>query len=182
VTALPDSVREVIGARVLRLGKEAGRILSVAAVIGRDFDSTCWLRPPTATRTMCSTSWTLRPGSPSCGSWRTRRGASNFAHALIQHTLYENLGGTRRARAHRAVAEALEVLCGGHPGARIGELARHWCNATRPIDLTKAITYAGQAGDAALAALSPTRRSATTARRLSSVARPTPLTPRRSWT
>ena len=38
VTALPDCVREVIGARVLRLGKEAGRILSVAAVIGRDFD------------------------------------------------------------------------------------------------------------------------------------------------
>ena len=35
---LPDSVREVIGARVLRLGKEAGRVLSVASVIGRDFD------------------------------------------------------------------------------------------------------------------------------------------------
>ncbi len=38
VTALPDSVREVIAARVLRLGKDAGRILSMAAVIGRDFD------------------------------------------------------------------------------------------------------------------------------------------------
>ena len=36
--ALPDSVREVIGARVARLGKEAARVLSVAAVIGRDFD------------------------------------------------------------------------------------------------------------------------------------------------
>ena len=40
-TVLPDSVHEVIGARVLRLGKEAGRVLSMAAVIGRDFD----LRP-----------------------------------------------------------------------------------------------------------------------------------------
>ncbi len=36
--ALPDSVRMVIGARVGRLGKEAGRVLSVASVIGRDFD------------------------------------------------------------------------------------------------------------------------------------------------
>ena len=36
--ALPDSVREVIGARVGRLGKEAERVLSMAAVIGRDFD------------------------------------------------------------------------------------------------------------------------------------------------
>ena len=36
--ALPDSVRVVIGARVGRLGQEAGRVLSLAAVIGRDFD------------------------------------------------------------------------------------------------------------------------------------------------
>ena len=36
--ALPDSVRVVIGARVGRLGKDAGRVLSVASVIGRDFD------------------------------------------------------------------------------------------------------------------------------------------------
>ncbi len=36
--ALPTSVREVIGARVGRLGVGAGRVLSVAAVIGRDFD------------------------------------------------------------------------------------------------------------------------------------------------
>ena len=36
--ALPDSVRMVIGARVGRLGQEAERVLSMAAVIGRDFD------------------------------------------------------------------------------------------------------------------------------------------------
>ena len=43
-------------------------------------------------------------------------GRYNFAHALIQHTLYEDLGPTRRARAHRQVAEALEDLCGDRPG------------------------------------------------------------------
>ena len=36
--SLPDSVREVIRARVGRLGQDAARVLSVAAVIGRDFD------------------------------------------------------------------------------------------------------------------------------------------------
>ena len=82
-------------------------------------------------------------------------GHFNFAHALIQHTLYEDLGATRRARAHRTVAEALEELCGDHPGPRVGELARHWFNATQPIDLAKAVSYAKQAGDAALEALSP---------------------------
>ena len=36
--ALPDTIREVVGARIGRLGKEAARILGIAAVIGRDFD------------------------------------------------------------------------------------------------------------------------------------------------
>ena len=155
VTALPDSVREVIGARVLRLGKEAGRILSVAAVIGRDFDLDLLAASTNSDEDDVLDVLDAAAGVSLVRELADTPGRFNFAHALIQHTLYENLGGTRRARAHRAVAEALEVLCGGHPGARIGELARHWCNATRPIDLTKAITYAGQAGDAALAALSP---------------------------
>ena len=82
-------------------------------------------------------------------------GRFSFAHALIQHTLYEDLGPNRRARAHRQVAEALEDLCGDRPGARVGELARHWTVATQPVDLAKAIDYSRQAGDAALSALAP---------------------------
>ena len=37
----------------------------------------------------------------------------------------------------------------------MGELARHWLSATQPIDSSKAVAYARQAGDAALAALAP---------------------------
>jgi tetratricopeptide (TPR) repeat protein len=65
------------------------------------------------------------------------------------------MGATRRARAHRKVAEALEDLYGDQPGARVGELARHWFNATQPIDLAKALDYSRQAADAALDALAP---------------------------
>ena len=79
----------------------------------------------------------------------------SFYHALIQHTLYEDLGPTRRARAHREVAESLEDLCGDRPGIRVGELARHWFNATQVVDLNKAIDYSRQAGDAALTDLAP---------------------------
>ena len=67
-------------------------------------------------------------------------GRYNFAHALIQHTLYEDMGPNRRARAHRQVAEALEELCGDRPGNRVGELARHWVAATQPIDLARPST------------------------------------------
>ena len=153
-TALPDSVRQVIGARVLRLGKEAGRVLSVASVIGRDFDLELLAR---ATKTdeddlldlleAASVAALVREQSDTSGRYA-------FAHALIGRTLYEDMGPNRRARAHRQVAEALEDLCGDRPGARVGELARHWV-AVQPIDLEKAISYSHQAGDAALAALAP---------------------------
>ena len=155
VRALPDSVREVIGARVLRLGKEAGRILSVAAVIGRDFDLNL-LAAATNTEQDDVLDVLDAAGTVSLVRELTDApGHFSFAHALIQRTLYEDLGPTRGARAHRHVAEALEELCGGTPGTRVGELARHWFSATQPIDLTKAIGYSQLAGDAALLALAP---------------------------
>ena len=152
-TALPDSVREVIGARVLRLGKEAGRILSVASVIGRDFDLDLLAR---ATQTDQDDLLDILDAAAVVALIRevADTGRYAFAHALIGHTLYEDLGPNRRARAHRQVAEALEDLCGDRPGARVSELARHWV-AAQPIDLEKAILYSRQAGDAALAALAP---------------------------
>jgi tetratricopeptide (TPR) repeat protein len=152
--ALPDSVREVIGARVVRLGKDAGRVLSVASVIGRDFDLDLLAR---ATKTNEDDLLDILDAATAVALVRevADSGRYSFAHALIQHTLYGDLGYNRRARAHRQVAEALENLCGESPGARIGELARHWVAATQPIDLAKAVSYSRQAGDAALMALAP---------------------------
>ena len=151
---LPDSVREVIGARVLRLGKDAGRLLSVASVIGRDFDLDLLAR---ATKTDEDDLLDILDAAAAVALVRevADSGRYTFAHALVQHTLYEDLGRNRRARAHRQVAEALEDLCGDRPGPRVGELARHWIAATQPIDLAKAVSYSRQAGDAALAALAP---------------------------
>ncbi len=152
---LPDSVREVIGARVVRLGPDAGRVLSTAAVIGRDFDLDLLAR---ATDTSEDELLDVLDAATTAALVRELTdtpGRYNFAHALIQHTLYEDLGPTRRARAHRQVGEALEALCGDQPGTRVGELARHWTSATQPAEATKAIQYSRQAGDAALAALAP---------------------------
>ena len=153
-SALPDSVRVVIAARVGRLGKEAGRVLAVASVIGRDFDLDLLAL---ATKTSEDDLLDILDAAASVALVHevVETGRHSFAHALIQHTLYEDLGPNRKARAHRQVAEALEDLCGGRPGARVGELARHWTCATQPIDLAKAIGYSKQAGDAALGALAP---------------------------
>jgi tetratricopeptide (TPR) repeat protein len=79
----------------------------------------------------------------------------SFAHALIEHTLYDGLSPARRARAHKAVAEQLETITGDDGGARVGELAYHWGQAVQPSDTVKAVHYAQVAGDRALDQLAP---------------------------
>ncbi len=153
--ALPASIRQVVAARAGRLGDRAGRALSVAAVIGRDFDLDLLARASD-----CDEDELLDIVDGATAAALVREvtdvpGHYSFSHVLVQHTLYQELGATRRARAHRKVAEALETICGDRPAERAGELARHWLSATKPVDATKAIIYARQAGDAALAALAP---------------------------
>jgi DNA-binding SARP family transcriptional activator/tetratricopeptide (TPR) repeat protein len=153
-TELPASVRAVIGARVGRLGRDAERVLSVASVIGRDFDIELLARATALPDDALLDTLDAATAAALVRELTDTPGHYSFAHALIQHTLYEELGPTRRARAHRQVAEALEDLCGDRPRSRIGELARHWFNA-QPADLLKALDHSRRAGDAALAALAP---------------------------
>ena len=155
LTNLPESVREVIGGRVARLGKASEHALSYAAVIGRDFDLELLARATGTAEDGLLDMLDAAMAAALVGELDDAPGHFNFTHSLIQHTLYQNLGPTRRSRAHRQVAEALEDLCGDRPGARVGELARHWVAAVQPIELARAVMYSHKAGEAALSALAP---------------------------
>jgi class 3 adenylate cyclase len=152
---LPESVREVIGRRVQRLGSDARTALSAAAVIGRDFDLDLLVRVlefPEARlldllEEAVAASLLLESGE--------RAGRFTFTHALVEHTLYEDLGRTRRARLHRRVAEVLEEQYEDEPGERLGELASHWAAAVVSADTAKAVHSAQLAAEHALAALAP---------------------------
>ncbi|MGO8871887.1 MAG: ATP-binding protein [Acidimicrobiales bacterium] len=153
--ALPEGVRQVIASRVARLGEAARKVLPIASVIGREFDLDL------LTRVTERSEDDLLDVLDAAGAAALVREVSNvpgrygFAHALIQHTLYQDMGSTRRARAHRRIAEAIEDICGDRTGLRVGELAHHWFNATQPADTAKAIGYARQAAEAALTGLAP---------------------------
>ena len=150
---LPTSVREVVAHRVARLGEATEQALSLAAVIGRDFDLEVLLG---LLDTDEETLLDLLEGAIGAGLVNEsddKAGHYRFVHALIQHTLYQDLGVTRRQRAHQRVAEAFESV--GTEDEHLIELARHWMAATRPSDATKALYYARRAGDAALAAYAP---------------------------
>jgi len=150
---LPVSVREVVDQRVGRLGEDATRMLAHAAVIGREFDlDVLTLVLDVDEGEVLDV---LDAAADAALIEEIGAGRYAFAHGLIEHSLYETLRATRRARAHRRVAEAIEALCGDDPGARVGELAYHWAAASAPQERDRATEYALLAGDRALADLAP---------------------------
>jgi hypothetical protein len=153
--ALPESVREVIERRVERLGEESLEALRLAAVIGREFDLELLsaIVEIDETRLLdrlegAVAALVLAESSEQVGRFR-------FAHALINQTLYDGLGATRRARMHERVARALEERYGADPAEHLAELALHWRLAAASVDKAKAADYAMRAGEQALENLAP---------------------------
>ena len=154
--ALPESVREVIERRVERLGKETHELLRLAAVIGRAFDVELLESMLEIDESQLLDQLEAAVAASLLAESDERVGRFRFAHALINQTLYEGLGATRRARLHQRVAHALEDLYGEDPGDRLSELALHWRMAAVSVDKAKAADYAVRAGQRALESLAPT--------------------------
>ncbi len=152
---LPQSVREVVARRVEWLGADAQAVLPIAAVIGREFDLELLVMVTDVPEDDLLELLEQAVERSVLLESASAPGRFLFAHALINHTLYVNLGTTRRARLHRRVAEALELLPGSDPGARVAELALHWAKVGSGSDLPKAVGYARAAGERALEELAP---------------------------
>ncbi|MGI8633758.1 MAG: ATP-binding protein [Solirubrobacterales bacterium] len=152
---LPESVREVVGQRVRRLGGDVQQVLALASVIGRDFDLGLLARIAERDEDAVLDALEEAAATQIVAEVDGRSERFTFTHALFQHTLYEELSASRRARIHRRIGELLEAECGDDPGDRIGELAHHWIAATTPAEAGKAAGYARRAGERALGALAP---------------------------
>jgi predicted ATPase len=168
---LPQSVREVIGRRVDRLGSDARTALSAAAVIGREFEIDLLLAVLELAEARLLDLLEQAVSASLLKESGDRAGRFIFTHALVEHALYQDLGRTRRARLHRQVAEALEERCGGQPGERLAELAAHWAAAVVSSDTAKAMHYARRAAERALEQLAPDEACAGIARHWNSTTR-----------
>ena len=150
---LPASVREVIGHRVARLGEEARRMLSAAAVIGRTFDIDVLGRVTEVDENDLLDLLEIATHASLIAEVPEKPDSFTFVHALIQRTLYDEIGTTRRRRLHQRTAETLEIS--SDIGEHIVDLAHHWFEATGPTDMKKALFYALCAGDQARDRLAP---------------------------
>ena len=148
---LPDSIREVVTARVNRAGPKVTAVLTAAAIIGVEFDL------PTLTLVHGEEEDALLDALEAAEDAGLVAFIGNdrftFSHALIANSLAQDLSEMRRAKAHRQVAVAYEAL--GRSESHAGELAGHWLAASGEDARAKALHAATLAGDQALGGLAP---------------------------
>jgi class 3 adenylate cyclase/tetratricopeptide (TPR) repeat protein len=155
LSSLPESVREVIEHRVDRLGADARETFAIAAVIGRSFDVALLTEIAEVPESLLLDQLEAAVGATLLRESTDQVGQFTFEHALINHTLYQGLGATRRARLHHRVALALESLYGTDAEEHLADLATHWRLASVTIDTAKAAGYSIRAGRHALDSLAP---------------------------
>ncbi|MEE8159231.1 MAG: AAA family ATPase, partial [Dehalococcoidia bacterium] len=149
---IPEGVREVIGRRLNRLSQRCNETLTIASVIGREFE----LRQLTPLVEDVSEDRLLEVLEEALAARVIEElpqavGRYQFTHALIQETLTEELTLTRRVRLHARIAETLEGLYGDHAEAHAAELAHHFGEAEAVLGSEKLVHYSLLAGDRALA-------------------------------
>ena len=147
--SIPATVRDVIGRRLRRLSDDCKSVLTLASVLGREFDLDALAG---VTDHEVEGLFDLLDEAISAGVVGEVPGAHRrlrFAHVLIRDTLYDELTATRRMRLHRSVGEALEALYATDPDPHLAELAHHFHEAVPAADAGKAIEYARRAGDRA---------------------------------
>ena len=154
---LPESIREVVGRRVRALPETTRELLNAACVIGRDFGLAVLARTAGMDQDAVVGALSEAVQAGVVTESRESPGSYAFAHAVVRHSLYEQLGAAQRVRLHRRVAESLEAVSGRGP-ATLRELAHHWFQATPTVglsaeDLAKAAGYAEQAARLAMASL-----------------------------
>ena len=146
---IPQGIREVVGRRLDHLTDACNKALTIASIIGRQFDLDTLeavfdaggdalldvIEEAVAARLIVEETETP--------------GRYRFSHALVRETLYNDVGTTRRVRLHRQIAEALEGD-GTRVERRLAELAYHFSEGAQAGDPEKAVAYASLAADRAM--------------------------------
>jgi len=141
----------VIGRRLDHLSAECNRVLTTAAVVGREFGLDALERLTDLSADCLLEALEEAVAARVVAEVPRAVGRYAFSHALIRETLYEELTTSRRARFHRQVGEVLEALYAGNPEPHVAELAYHFFEAGQTGDIDKAIGYAIRAGNRAAA-------------------------------
>ena len=146
-TVVPDTVQDIIMARVDRLEEGPKRTLQVAAVIGREFTGRLLGRLgaeiPTAVEHALAV---LRALEFVYEKSALPELSYTFRHVLTQEAVYQSLLVHRRKELHRLTGAAIEDLYADRLADQYEVLAHHFLRGEEP---DKAVEYLLKAGDKA---------------------------------
>ena len=153
---LPEGIREVIGRRLSKLSAYSTDVLTIAAILGREFT----LQRLSAIATEQSSSELIEVLGEAISSRiieevASRPGRYQFTHALIQQALREQFDLPERVRLHVRVAESLEAIYGDDADQHSAELAYHYSEAEPVAGTGRLIYYSILAGEEALNEFAP---------------------------
>lgn len=151
--ALPDEVREVIRRHLRPLAEDDRLLLTIAAVLGREFDLAALQLACELPGDRLLERLGVAQAAGLVGEIPASVGRYRFDHVLIRETLYGDLTPIRRAELHRRVGMALEALHREAHEPPLAELARHFFHAAPVGETDKAVAYARRAGAQALGQL-----------------------------
>ena len=149
---IPDGVREAIGRRLRRQSDPCRQALSLASVIGREFDVDLLERIGPLEQDELFAALDEAAATRLVSEAPGTRGRLRFSHMLVRDVLYDDLSTTGRRRLHRETGEALEALHARNLDPYLAELAHHYVEAGT-AEAEKAVRYGARAGDRAAAQL-----------------------------
>ena len=150
---VPRGVSAVIEQRLGGLDQRTNDVLSLAAVLGREFALPALLAVDGGSRddvVRCLES-AIEAGllaESDDGSL-----GFGFAHALVGETVYGRMSALRRAAQHQHVGDALQELFGADADAHAAELARHYLASETLCDAELCVRYSRLAAEQATASL-----------------------------
>jgi len=143
--AVPDTVHDVLSARVDHLPETARRVLQCAAVLGRQFSArllrTVWDGPESQLDDDLRELGRLEFLEERFGAGEPTFG---FKHALVHDVIYGTLLERQRRATHARAGRALEAFHAGRLDEVVERLMHHF---TRADDPERAAAYARLAAD-----------------------------------
>jgi hypothetical protein len=140
---IPEGLRDAVGKRLSRLSDTTNRVLSVASVIGREFQLDVLSRVFAGPEEELEAALEEALGAGIIEE-HSAVGASIsylFTHAFFRQTLYDEIVAPRRIRLHQQVARALEEVHRRRLDEHAAELAEHYACSSDSTELAKSVTF-----------------------------------------
>jgi DNA-binding SARP family transcriptional activator len=142
-----QGLEQVIAGRLSRLGEASRRALSLASVMGREFELAVVERAAGVEGDELLDAVEEAVGAGLLVETAGRPGQFSFSHTLVRDYLYASLSGARRARLHGRIGAELERFHRDELEPHLADLAQHFRESARlGVDAEKVLRYALAAG------------------------------------